>query len=372
MTPTNQPAWARALAAFCARCITDALLIVIALVLFRIPLPPSWIEHGYANGIYASLATTFVPLSNHVPFAVGDLELALVLVGLIVWWVRSIRRARGARWRAAALMIIHTAGVVAAIGIWFQCDWGLNYRRAPIVERVAFDGSHVNAASVAAFSKAIVSDLIRTAPLAHARMNESPADMRAHLAVAFAPVVARLGDTYAVDVTTPKTTLFDRWYEIAGIGGMFNPFSYETNLNANFLPFESPFALAHEWGHVAGFGDESDANLIGALTCLRSDDPLIHYSGLFWIYDYLPESERQRLPVSKLVYNDLVAARERFLRHYNPNVFFWQWFVYDKYLRANRVRSGVVSYSLFVEVLVGTPRDAEGLPASREPAFGKS
>jgi hypothetical protein len=344
----------------------DVALVVLAYALFRVPLDRGWIEHGYANGIYAALATTFVPLSNRVPFAVGDLVLAFIVISLIVWWVRSVRNTRGSRRLAAAHMLVHTAAVVALIAIWFQCAWGLNYRRAPIIERVAFDGTRVNAAGVAAFSKAIIADLIRTAPLAHARMNESPEDMRAHLAAAFAPVVARLGDTYGVNVTIPKTTIFDRWYEIAGIGGMFNPFSYETNLNANFLPFESPFALAHEWGHVAGFGDESDANLIGALTCLRSDDPLIHYSGLFWIYDYLPESERRRLPVSKLVYDDLVAARERFLRHYNGNVYFWQWFVYDKYLRANRVRSGVVSYSLFVQVLVGTPRDTSGLPLRRK------
>jgi hypothetical protein len=39
--------------------------------------------------------------------------------------------------------------------------------------------------------------------------------------------------------------------------------------------------------------------------------------------------------------------------------------MYDKYLRANRVTAGVASYSLFVQVLVGTPLDADGLPLRR-------
>jgi len=115
-----------------------------------------------------------------------------------------------------------------------------------------------------------------------------------------------------------------------------------------------------------GFGDESDANLIGALTCLRSGNPLIRYSGLFWTYGFLPQSERDKLPVSKLVYADLVASRNRFLRHYNPQLYSIQWFTYDKYLRANRVRGGVVSYSLFVDLRVGTPMDADGLPLARQ------
>jgi hypothetical protein len=62
---------------------------------------------------------------------------------------------------------------------------------------------------------------------------------------------------------------------------------------------------------------------------------------------------------------DLNAARMRFLRHYDPRVYTLQWAMYDHYLRANRVARGVVSYSLFVQVLVATPLDASGLPRIR-------
>jgi hypothetical protein len=343
----------------------DIALIAVAIVLQIAPLPQSFIEDDYANGIYARLARAFVPLSNRVPFAIGDLISLVIVVGIVAYWVVRLRNARGRRWLTVGALLLRTVSVVAVIAIWFDASWALNYRRTPIIARVAYDQPRVTPQAVAAFSKRIIDDLNRTAPLAH-DLNESSEAMQFALVHAYEPVVQRLGDSWTVNVTRPKLTLLQPWFAAAGIGGQWDPFAYETILNSEFLPYELPFALAHEWGHVGGFGDESDANLIAALTCLRSTDPFVHYSGLFWTYGFLPESERKRTNVTPLVYADLVASRDRFYRHYKPQIYSMQWFAYDKYLRANRVTRGVVSYSLFVQVLVGTPLDAEGLPIVRD------
>jgi hypothetical protein len=346
--------------------LVDIALVVAAVALQIVPLPQSFIENVYANGFYAALARVLVPLSNHVPFSIGDVLFVAIVMGVIVYWVARLRRARGKRWSTVGSLVLRTASIVAVLTIWFDISWALNYRRVPIVARVAYDATRVNPQNVAAFSKRIIDDLNRTAPLAHAQP-ESAEAMQLALAQAYAPVVARVGDTWTVNVSRPKATIFQFWFAAAGIGGEFDPFAYETIVNADFLPYELPFALAHEWGHVAGFGDESDANLIAALTCLRSSDPLAHYSGLFWIYAWLPQSERRKTPLTVQVAADIKASRERFFRHYQPQLYSLQWFAYDKYLRTRGVTSGVVSYSLFVQVLVGTPMDAQGLPLVRKP-----
>jgi hypothetical protein len=339
----------------------DIGLIVVAGFLQWLPLPESWIENSYANGIYAALARTFVPLANTTPFTIGDVLLIAIVLGVIGCWVVGWRRSGGSQGIRALNLALRTVAIAAFIVIWFDAAWALNYRRAPIVRRVAFDPARLDAHSVAAFSARIVSELNATAPLAHADQ-PSEAQMETDLAQAEEPVLRRLGDRSSIAVSRPKRTLFDFWFAKAGIGGQWDPFAYETLLNAEFLPFERPFALAHEWGHVAGFGDESDANLIAALTTLRSQDAFIRYSGLFWAYGFLPDADRRALRVSPLVRADLTAARRRFLRSYDPRLSALQWYVYDKYLRANRVPAGVVSYSLFIQVLVGTPLDAAGLP----------
>jgi hypothetical protein len=341
----------------------DAVLIVLAIVVTQIAIPAATLERAYANGLYAHLNATFVPLANAVPFAVGDLEAALVAILLIGGWVAGLRRAHGRPGRAVLVLLAHTAALLATLVIAFNVLWGWNYRRAPVVARVDYDGARVTAANVSAFADRIVGILNRDVGPAHARMRtEDEAAMRVELARDFLPVVARLGDDWNVAVTVPKTTVVERFYQMAGVGGQYDPFAFETVLDSSFLPFEVPRALAHEWSHAAGFGDEGDANLIGTLTCLRSPDPLIRYSGAYWTYGELPESDRRRLRLAPAVLADFKAGRDRFLRYYNPHVFDLSWSFYDRYLRANGVAGGVVSYSRFIQLLVGTTFDANGLP----------
>ncbi|MEA2665538.1 MAG: hypothetical protein QOI11_2482 [Candidatus Eremiobacteraeota bacterium] len=336
----------------------DALAIALAWLAAAAPLPPAFVERLYANGVFAALNRAFVPLANRVPFALGDVEAVAAVAALAIWWTRTLRRApRGRKPRALLKLLPHTAGWAALALLAFELLWGWNYRRATVAYRVAYDAAAVNDAAVAAFSERIVGILNADVGPAHAETLD-----RAKLRAAFEPVVSRLGDRWNVAVAVPKTTILQPYYEAAGIGGQYSPFAFETLLNASFLPVEVPRALAHEWAHVGGFTDEGDANYIGTLTCLRSNDPLIRYSGAFWTYGDLPESERRKLRLDPRVVADFQAARERFLRGYKPQIFAIQWGFYDRYLRANHVAGGVASYGYFLRLLVGTPLDDQGLP----------
>jgi len=341
----------------------DTFAFLLAWAATSAPFSRDWIEYQYANGIFAWMNRAFVPLSERVPFAAGDLEGIVAIVLLMWWWVRTIRRARRGRTVVTVLaMVMHTAAVVAIGIVAFEALWGLNYRRATVSARVDFSEARVTDAAVARFSERIVDTLNANVAAAHAESVD-----RAKLRAAFEPLIQRLGDGWQVDVTAPKPTLLDPYFEAAGIGGSYSPFAFETLLNGSFLPFEVPRALAHEWAHVGGFTDEGDANYIGTLTCLRSGDPLIRYSGAFWTYGELPEAQRKRLRLDPRVIADFQASRERFYRYYKPRIFAFQWHFYDRFLRSNGVRRGVASYGFFLKLLVGTPLDAQGLPLVRAP-----
>jgi hypothetical protein len=314
----------------------------------------------------------FVPVTNAIPFALGDLEITLAIVVPLILWVGALRRARGRRLRTVFALAAHTAGFAAAIVLTFELSWALNYHRAPVEARVDYDASRVDAAHVSAFAERIAAILNDDVVAAHERARtETPSVTRAELARDFLPVVARLGDAWPVAVTVPKTTIANRLYEMAGVGGQYDPWAFETLLDAAFLPYEWPRALAHEWAHVAGFGDEGDANLIGTIACLRSSDPLIRYSGAFWTYGELPEADRLRYPVVAAVTADFAASQARFARYYAPQLFAISWHVYDGYLRANGVRGGVVSYNDDLRRLVGTAFDGDGLPLRSARFFGQ-
>lgn len=333
----------------------DVLALGLAALAVAAPLPEPFVEGVYANGIFAALNRAFVPLANGVPFAVGDVEAIVALALLAGCWTAGLRRRIPAR-----RLLAHTLGAAAVGVVLFEVLWGWNYRRPTVVARVAYDAARVDDASVAAFGERIVAILNADVAAAHAERLD-----REKLRAAFAPLAARLGDRWDVALTVPKTTIAQPYYDAAGVGGQYSPFAFETLLNASFLPFEVPRALAHEWAHVAGFTDEGDANYIGTLACLRSNDPLLRYSGAFWTYGELPAAVRERLRLDPRVSADFEASRRRFLRHYVPQLFALQWRFYDRFLRVNRVAGGVASYGYFLRLLVGTPLDGDGLPLLR-------
>ena len=51
------------------------------------------------------------------------------------------------------------------------------------------------------------------------------------------------------------------------------------------VPIERPFVVAHEWAHLAGYADESEANFVAWLTGLMGTKQL-QDSGWLGIYDY--------------------------------------------------------------------------------------
>ena len=337
----------------------DGIAIFLAILIVVFPFPREWIEDVYANGLFASLNRALVPLSDSVPVSIGDVEAIVAIAIVIIAWIAKLSSTeRYARRRETGKLVLHTLGWIALGVIVFEALWGMNYRRPTVIDRIVFDGRRVNAQSVSEFSAQIVGILNRDVGAAHA---EKEID-RVKLAAAFEPVVNRLGDDWDVALSLPKFTILQPYYDAAGIGGQYAPFSFETYLNTSFLRIEAPRALAHEWAHVAGFTDEGDANYIGTLTCLRSDDPLIRYSGAFWTYAELPDAQRRALKLDPRVLADFRASRARYLKHFVPALSGLQWHLYDGYLRGSGVRGGVASYGYFLRLLVGTQLDSHGLP----------
>ncbi|MDE2906284.1 MAG: DUF3810 family protein, partial [Acidobacteriota bacterium] len=191
-------------------------------------------------------------------------------------------------------------------------------------------------------------------------------ELPARLAPAFERVQRRLGAGRTAVAGRPKATLLSVWFRRAGIDGMMNPFSLEVLVNGTVLPFERPFLVAHEWSHLAGYANESEASFVGVLICLAGDAQS-RYSA--WLYlssqlvRHLPPDVRERVwaGLADGPRADLRAIAAR-LREAVPVVRRSASRVYDRYLRANRVEAGIASYGLVVDLLLGT----DGIPAWRE------
>lgn len=91
-----------------------------------------------------------------------------------------------------------------------------------------------------------------------------------------------LGEEYdqlAGFYVTPKYLSCSEFFSQQYIMGYYFPFSLEANINSVMYITNVAPTVCHELAHTKGFIYEDDANMIGFLACVQSDDPFLQYCG---------------------------------------------------------------------------------------------
>ena len=321
----------------------------------------AWVERVYANGVYPAWERVAFIITNPFPWSLGDVA-ALLGVAAIIW--RVIAYARSRRRRSAhsiGMLLFDLAAIVGLYAIWFEASWGWNYARAPIETRVAFDAARVTPAAAVQLRTRAIAQVNALAPAAHAR--ETNALDLAALRDAWLPAVRRAGDDWTPQAGPAKPTIANPFMEATGTSGFINPLMLTTQLAGDVLWFERPFDQAHEWSHVAAYAREDEANYLAIVTCLRSPDPVMRYSGWLELFLYLPQKRHyEHREFGPLVWQDFQAIRRRDAHHVNVLLAHWTWRTYNVYLKSNRIASGIANYNEVTRLILGVPLDAEGLP----------
>ena len=340
----------------------EAVVLVLAAVICAIaPFPPETVERIYSARLYLDIQSFLTTASNQFPIALLDVAAGCLLIA--AWMmVRSRVRLLGVR-RAFIWNSVTALKTAAAVYLLFLALWGLNYRRVPLEQKLDYDGSRLTRAAAIAFANTAVAAINAGYAAAHA----SPTDLHA-LDTSFADVQGALGATRLAVTGLPKRSLLTFYFRRAAIDGMTDPWFLEIIVNPDVLEFERPFVIAHEWGHLAGYANEAEANFIAWMTCVRGDAGA-RYSGWLAAYEHtvgaLPRADR---PAVKALdpgpMEDLRAISARYERS-SPIVRQAARGVYDEYLKANRVAEGIASYDAVVRLMVGTRFDARWTPARR-------
>jgi hypothetical protein len=333
--------------------VTPLVTIGLALVLAFAPTPSTWVERLFSDGLYARLQPPLTRLSNIIPFAVFDALLIFVAIVLIVWVIAVFHRPRIRFWQ----FLLRTGTLAAGLYLVFLVVWGLNYRREGLRRTLEFHQERVTPEALVALAGRTVAELNAI----HSRLPSSwPAwdDMRLHLGPAFERARLQIGPNWPVQPGDPKRSLLNVYFKLTAIEGMVDPVFLEVLVNQDVLPFERPFIVAHEWGHLAGRADESEASFLGFLTCMHG--PVwARYSAWISLYSTILAGlppDTQRVLAAKLdsgPRRDLQAVRERILSQSMPLARRASGAAYDRFLKANRLREGVRSYDLVVTLLLG-------------------
>lgn len=318
---------------------------------------PSWlVERWYSAGVYPRLQRVLTSASNLAPFALFDV---VWVVAVAVLGAAAYRRIRTDGWRTGGFRLAMLAVRAAAVGyLAFLALWGLNYRRMPLIEKLAFEPERITHAAASRLGDINAETMNRLYAEAH-----GSAGSMASLAAAFQSAVRSLGAARPIVPGRPKATLLGGYFHQTAVAGMTDPFLLETLIAPDLLDVERPFVIAHEWAHLAGYADESEANFVAWLTCRRGD-PAAQYSAALALIGYA--SPRRPLNVAL----DLGPRVDVFTIGYrysqtNKTLRFAARQGYDKFLKANRVERGVESYDAVVQLILGTGLDPNGNPRLR-------
>ena len=124
----------------------------------------------------------------------------------------------------------------------------------------------------------------------------------------------RMGEKYpqlAGYYPEPKEIFFSDLLSQTHMMGYFFPFSMEANYNSRMYVVNKPSTICHELSHLKGFLQEDEANLIGYLACVDSDDLFFKYSGFMGVLNYVEREFQNSIGKSAAVYQKHPAISEQ-------------------------------------------------------------
>ncbi len=97
--------------------------------------------------------------------------------------------------------------------------------------------------------------------------------------------------------TRPKALYTSEFFSQQYIMGYYFPFSMEANYNDVMYVSNKPHTMCHELAHTKGYISEDEANLIGFLACINSDDDFFKYSGYLSVLGYIDKDLKESIMV---------------------------------------------------------------------------
>lgn len=109
---------------------------------------------------------------------------------------------------------------------------------------------------------------------------------------------------------TPKYLTCSEFFSQQYIMGYYFPFSLEANINSVMYITNVAPTVCHELAHTKGFINEDDANMIGFLACIQSDDPFLQYCGYLSVLNYVNNDFYESINKNKKTYQSHVRISD--------------------------------------------------------------
>lgn len=327
-----------------------------------------WVEKYYIPYVFKNLTVFLRLVLGKIDFSVG---LVLFYILLFISLFKVVQAALHfirikKTWNLFRDLFIKITAILGIVFGVYMFMWGFAYHRKPIEEIVAINTKNITAQDLTTLCERLINLTNES------RKKVSDIRLRSYK---FRQLFKKAPEGYIrMSKLTPELT-----YEYSSIkmgftknlmssfrtAGIYFPFTAEANINGNLPSFEAPFVICHEMAHQLGFASEDEANYIAYLACVNNPDPAFRYSANYWVLfsamNALKKADMKSYEVlygkiDSEVFLDNKFSQSISKKFRSPIQDFTRRFLYDLFLKANSQKSGIESYNLVIELLVGELR----------------
>jgi len=335
--------------------IIAALAIAIYLLMFFAGYPQA-VERYFSEGVYPAISMVLHLVLNIFPFSIGDVLYILVIGYLVYAFIKFIKLLFKKEFLTAGFRVLKLIIKVQIAILVFYLFWGMNYFRPSAGQRLNLRDTSYTTEKL----KAVTAMLIDSANITRARLTD--ADLKQSNDAIYETAVLAISklssDSAKFHTYDPgiKPSLLTPLINYIGTSGYFNPFSGEAQVNYQMPVFNRPVVACHEMSHQMGYGPEDEADFVGFLAGVNSNDRLLRYSAYHLAVDefmhalyYRDSLENKALKprVSKAVHQDFVDER-KYWRTYQGKLNVITGIFYDHYLKVNNQPQGLDTYNRMI------------------------
>lgn len=303
----------------------------------------------YAHRIYPVLVGVIGRLSGIFAFSVVEICLYLLIFIILVYVVRFFKEP----WR----LISRTVFLMGIMLFSYTANCGVNYYAAPFSAYAGLETGLYTKEELEEMCRFLV-EKVNENVTADAYVNNRQEWKKEGIQAMgeAAKMYGCLGGFYPA----PKEVACSYILSVQQLCGIYVPFTIEANFNGDMPSYNIPHTICHELSHLKGFMREDEANFIGYLACISSENQAFRYSGYLmgWVYagNALAKADikaymelRQQLdPRAEL---DL-QANNSFWNRYEGKVAEAANQLNDTYLKMNDQTDGVQSYGRAVDLML--------------------
>jgi len=289
-------------------------------------------------------------------FTIGFLPIPSLYIILVLFFWLCFRNPR----KSWSWWIFSIINCFIWIVVLFYITWAYNYKQISLYERLDLEVPQLDSVYITTNFRtqtALLSE-IKDQMAQQVKRDDVENDIRLHQEALLQEWDIPTWGRVRVRKIWPGILLHFR------TSGIYIPHAFEGHLDRGLYFKQHPFTMAHEMSHGYGITDESVANFVAYLTCIRSDNLEIRYSAELAYWRYLAsyykrfhretwKSEYGALDIR--LKEDLEAISDHISR-YKDLMPKYRDVIYDSYLKKHGVKAGIKSYDQMIMLIAAYRR----------------